>query len=242
MIPEPRPRRPGLLESANYALLGVIHAFRTERSLRIHFLSAAFVLLLAVRLGVTRTEMVLLLLVITFVFMAEMINTTVEILTNAFVDGKNPAAKSAKDVAAGSVLVAVVGAVFVGYLVFFDRIRNFSPALFRHIQVIPLHVSIVSLVLVILTTIILKTFSGHGTPLRGGMPSGHAALAFSAATIILWFSKDLLIVSAAFLLAGMVAQSRVDGKLHTGWEVTGGALIGLLFTLAILKAFLSPSP
>jgi len=228
----------GFIESANNAILGIILSFKSERNLRIHFLTAIFVLLLALRLGVTRVELVLLLLAITFVFLAEMLNTTIEILTNTFVDEKHPTAKLAKDVAAGSVLIAVIGATFVGYLVFFDRIRTQTPFIFHQIKSIPAQVCAVALILVFITTIILKTFGSHGTPLRGGMPSGHAALAFATATIIFWFANDLLIVSAAYLLAGMVAQSRVETRTHTWVEIASGALVGVLVTLAMLKAFM----
>lgn len=232
------PKTADFMESANHAILGIIISFRNERNLRVHFLIAIFILLLGLRLGVTRLELVLLFLAIILVFMAEMINTTIEILTNAFVDQKNPAAKLAKDVAAGSVLIAAIGSVFVGYLIFYDKIGSRTLFLFHQIKSMPLQVSAVSLVLVILVTIILKTFSRHGTPLQGGMPSGHAALAFATATIIFWFIKDLLAVSAAYLLATMVAQSRVEARMHNWWEVVSGAVIGFLLTLALLKGFL----
>jgi len=225
-------------ESANNAIIGILLSFKNERNLRIHFLAAILVLLAGLWLGISRLELVLLLLAITFVFMAEMLNTTIEVLTNAFVEEENPSAQLAKDVAAGSVLIAVIGAVAVGYLVFFDKIRTMTPHFFHEVKTFPPHIAVVCLILVMIVTLILKTLSPHGTPLRGGMPSGHAALAFSTATIIFWFSKDLLVVSAAYLLAVMVAQSRVSYRVHGWWEVIGGALVGFLLTLLILRSFL----
>lgn len=228
------------IESANSAILGIIMSFRTERNLRIHFLVAIFVLLISLRLGISRVELIVVILAITFVFLAEMLNTTVEILTNAFVDQEHPEAKLAKDIAAGSVLIATIGAVASGYLIFFDKIRFLTtPKFFEQIRAIPLHVAVVSLLLVMIVSIILKTFFKHGTPLRGGMPSGHAALAFATATIILWFNNDILVISAAYLLAFMVAQSRIEAKMHVWWEIIFGALIGFMLTLVLLKAFLS---
>lgn len=226
------------VESANNAIIGILLSFKNERNLRIHFIAAIFVLAGGLWLGVSRLELVLLLLAITFVFMAEMLNTTIEVLTNAFVDGENPSAQFAKDVAAGSVLIAVIGAVAVGYLVFFDRLKSLEPPFIHEVKSMPVHVVVVCLILVMMVTLILKTLSPHGTPLRGGMPSGHAALAFFAATVILWFSKNFLIISAAYLLAVLVAQSRVQRRIHGFWEVASGAFVGFFLTLLILRIFL----
>ena len=53
------PRRaPSLLESFNYSLEGVIHVLRTQRNMRIHFLVAAVVLVVAFAAGVTNYELI----------------------------------------------------------------------------------------------------------------------------------------------------------------------------------------
>lgn len=208
-----------------------------ERSVRIHFLTAILVLLAALRLQVSRVEMVLLFLAITLIIISELINTCVESLIDAFVDKENATAKFAKDAAAGGVLIAVIGAMAVGYLVFFDKIRTFSPRFVEYVKVNPVHTTVVAFLIVMIFTIILKTFSRHGTPLRGGMPSGHAALAFATATVILWFVKNGLVISAAFLLALIVAHSRVETKAHGWLEVASGALLGFLTTLLIFQLF-----
>lgn len=234
----PVPKSRSFFESANYAIMGIVSSFRHERNFRIHFLTSIFVLLAGLRLGLTRQDMVMLLLAITFVFMSEMVNTSVELLTDAFVDRENPTAKLAKDVAAGGVLIAVVGAVCVGYVVFYDKIRTLTPEVFESVKAKPLHVAVVSLILVMILTIILKTLSSHGTPLMGGMPSGHSALAFATATVIFWFTRNPLVISAAFLLAVLVGQSRVQGKVHTFWEVVSGGVFGFSMVLLIFGIFL----
>src|SRR3954471_12972711 len=77
--PPPAPgRAPTVLDSFNYAFEGVIHVLRTQRNLRIHFAIAVVVLAVAVVVGVTRFELIALLLAIAFVLIAEMINTAVE--------------------------------------------------------------------------------------------------------------------------------------------------------------------
>lgn len=226
------------MESANNAIHGVVISFKNERSLRIHFLAAVLVLLTGLWLQISRLNLVLLLLAITFIIMAELMNTSIEVLINAFVNKEDPNAKHAKDAAAGGVLIAVVGAVSIGYLVFFDKIRFYAPTIVDRLKMNPVHVTVIALIIVMLLSIVLKTFSKHGAPLRGGMPSGHAALAFATATVIFWFAKNLLIVSSAFLLAAIVAHSRVETKAHGWWEVTLGGLLGFLTMLAVLQGFL----
>ena len=72
-------RAPSLLESFNFAFEGIIHVLRTQRNMRIHFLVAAVVLIVAFAVGVSRLELIALLLAIAFVLIAEMINTAVEL-------------------------------------------------------------------------------------------------------------------------------------------------------------------
>jgi diacylglycerol kinase (ATP) len=68
-------RAPGILESFNYAFEGVIHVLRTQRNMRIHFVIAAAVLIAAVAVGVGRLELIALLISISFVLIAEMLNS-----------------------------------------------------------------------------------------------------------------------------------------------------------------------
>ncbi len=55
------------MNSFNYAFEGVIYVVRTQRNMRIHFLVALAVLPLGVALGVTRIEMLALILAVAFV-------------------------------------------------------------------------------------------------------------------------------------------------------------------------------
>ena len=68
--------------------------------------------------GVNRFELIALLLAITFVLVAEMINSAIEQAIDLATTSFDPLAKLAKDIAAGAVLIAAVNAVAVGYLVF----------------------------------------------------------------------------------------------------------------------------
>jgi diacylglycerol kinase (ATP) len=232
-------RAPSLLESFNFAFEGIIHVLRTQRNMRVHFLAATGVLIAAVSIGVERMELIALLISIAFVLIAEMINTaiegTIEVSTTSF----DPNAKLAKDIAAGAVLIATVTAVAVGYLVFSERLADRSSRLLERLAEAPAQLTLIALVLTTIVVIATKALTHRGTPLRGGLPSGHAAVAFAG-----WMAITLIIEeqrflgsSVAFILALLVAQTRVEAGVHSPLEVLYGALLGALTTLVLFQVF-----
>jgi diacylglycerol kinase (ATP) len=236
-----RRRAPSLLESFNYAFEGVIHVLRTQRNLRIHFAVAAAVLIAAVAVGVERLELMALLIAISFVLIAEMLNTALEAGIDVATTSFDPLAKLAKDIAAGAVLIATVNAVAVGYLVFSDKIVNHSSRLIARLRDAPSELTLIALVLTIILVLGTKAYTGRGTPLRGGLPSGHAAIAFGgwmAITNVVGDSRHwFLISSLTFLMALLVAQTRVESGVHSFLEVSYGALLGSLAVLVMFQVF-----
>ncbi|NLG65627.1 MAG: diacylglycerol kinase, partial [Actinobacteria bacterium] len=111
-----------MLYSFNWAIEGIVWALRHERSMRIHVAAAVIVVVLGLVFSVSRVELLLILAAITFVMVAELINTAVEKIIDLFAEGVSEPAKIAKDVAAGAVLVASINALAVGYLVFYDNL------------------------------------------------------------------------------------------------------------------------
>jgi diacylglycerol kinase (ATP) len=237
--PGPAPgRAPSVLDSFNYAFEGIIHVLRTQRNLRIHFLIAIGVIAAAIAVGVDRIEMILLLLAIAFVLVAEMLNSAIEGAIDVSTTSFDPNAKLAKDVAAGAVLIASISALAIGYVVFAHAAANSSARLLDRIRDAPALITLGALVLVILIVIATKAFTGRGTPLRGGLPSGHAALAFAAwmaATYIIGDDHRFLISSLTFLMALLVAQTRVESGVHSAMEVLYGGALGALVTLVVFQ-------
>lgn len=233
-------RRPhSLLMSFNYAIEGVIHVLRRERNMRVHFLLATVILVLAFAYDVTKVELMVLLVAISFVLIAEMVNTAVEEMIDISLQRYDPRAKVAKDVAAGAVLVSAVVAATIGYLVFFDRIRSPTYHLINEVRAIPANLTIIALALTVIVVIAVKAVSGRGLPLSGGLPSGHAALAFGgwmAITLVsAEFQHRVLISTLGFLMAFLVAQTRVESGIHTTLEVAIGGLLGTLVTLLLFQ-------
>jgi diacylglycerol kinase (ATP) len=234
-------RSQSLLESFNFAFEGIIHVLRTQRNLRLHFVIAALVMIAAVAFDVTRLELIALLISITFVLVAEMLNSAIEAAVDMASTSFDPLAKLAKDVAAGAVLIAAINAVAVGYLVFSGDVAERSSRFLDRLSRAPADLTVVALVLVIILVIGAKALSGRGTPLRGGLPSGHAAVAFAgwmAATLVLEGSGHRFLISTlTFIMALLVAQTRVEARIHSTLEVGAGALLGALVTLAIFQLF-----
>jgi diacylglycerol kinase (ATP) len=234
-------RAPSLLDSFNYAFEGIIHVLRTQRNMRIHFMVAAAVLIAAVAIGVTRMELIALLLAIAFVMFAEMINTAIEGAVEVSTTSFDPNAKLAKDIAAGAVLISTVTAVAVGYLIFSERLADRSSRLLERLSDAPAELTLVVLVLTTIAVIGAKAITRSGTPLRGGFPSGHAALAFAGwmAITLLVDEQQFLVSSVAFVLAVLVAQTRVESGIHSPLEVFWGAILGSLTALVVIQVFAS---
>ena len=232
-------RGPSIIDSFNFAFEGIIHVLRTQRNMRIHFVVAVAVLLAAVAIGVSKLELIALLLSIAFVLIAEMINTAIEGAIDVSTTSFDPMAKLAKDIAAGAVLIATINAVIIGYLVFADRVSDRSSRLLDRLSDAPAELTLIALVLTIITVIATKAFTGRGTPLRGGLPSGHAAVAFAgwmAATLVLDDSRHrFLISSLTLVMAMLVAQTRVESGVHSAMEVAYGGVLGALVTLVLFQ-------
>jgi diacylglycerol kinase (ATP) len=188
---------------------------------------------------VTRLELIALLIAIAFVLIAEMVNTAVEATIDLSTPSFDPLAKIAKDLAAGAVLIAAINAIAVGYLVLADRLARPSAKLVNKLGDAPINVTIIALVLTLIVVIGVKAATGRGTPLRGGLPSGHAALAFGGWTAITFITIEHRIVVSfvALIMALLVSQSRVEAGIHTPFEVVLGAVIGTLVSLILFQTF-----
>jgi diacylglycerol kinase (ATP) len=230
-------RTPAILQSLNWAFEGVIHVLRTQRNMRIHFALATAVLILAFSYGVTKLELMALLVAISFVLIAEMVNTAIEATIDLATTSFDPLAKMAKDIAAGAVLIAAVNAIVVGYLVFADRLTQPSSRLVTRVREAPINLTLIALILILLIVIASKALTGRGTPLSGGLPSGHAALAFGGWTAITFIVDDQRVVVSfvALIMALLVAQTRVESGIHTLSEVVLGAVTGTLVTMILFQ-------
>ncbi|MGD2064603.1 MAG: diacylglycerol kinase [Nitrospirota bacterium] len=228
--------RPGTwFESANYAVEGVITAVRSERHLRIHLLIGVVVIIASLYLQVTLQDFLILAIAMMLVFFAELMNTAVEVVVDLVTLERDPLAKMAKDISAGAVLVTASLAVIMGYITFAPYLRSCFEMTIAEIQVADEHLSIAALLLTIVVVIFWKVKSGRGRPLRGGLPSGHTAVATCVwAAVTLITASPLLSILVA-VLAVMVGLSRVTLGIHSRVEVLLGAAVGGFVTLVLFQ-------
>jgi diacylglycerol kinase (ATP) len=230
---------PTLLQALNNGFEGIIWVLRTQRNMRVHFVAGASALVLAVVLGVSRIDLIAVVLAIALVLVSEMINTALEAAIDLAMPDRHPLAKVAKDVAAGGVLISAACSLAVGYLVFSDRVAGPSNTAIHRVRSSSPDLTLIALLLVVATVIASKAISRTGTPLSGGLPSGHAAVAFAGFTAVVLSTGDsphhVLVASLALLMALLVAQTRVESGVHTVSEVALGALVGFAVTLLVFQ-------
>jgi diacylglycerol kinase (ATP) len=224
------------LDSLNFAIDGVIHAFKTEKHIRYHYIIAIGALFLSLVFRLPAFEFALLALSIVMLLFAEMVNTAIEEVVNLVEDKYNIIARNAKDVSAGAVLISGAGVVIIAYMIFskyFYAPMAEAMGETEHSG----HVAFVSLILVLICVVIMKARFGKGRPLHGGLPSGHAAVAFSLWVSVAVISQSPLVMIITFVMAGLVSHSRLIKGIHTWLEVIVGALMGAGITAAVFYAF-----
>ncbi len=226
-----------LIESFNYAVAGIIYALKHEVNMKIHSFITVIVLISSIFFDFTKIEILILLFSITLVIMAELFNTAIERTVDLITDKYHPLAKAAKDIAAGAVLVTAINSVVVGYLLFFEKVNIKADNVFVKIKASPIYLTFIALFLTVFLVIAIKTKyqKKGGTPFQGGIVSGHSAVAFCTATIISFLSKSTLISILSYGLALLVAESRIEGKIHSLSEVFYGALLGSLIGILLFQ-------
>lgn len=230
-------KRKSIIDSFNFAVSGIIIALKTEKNMKIHYAIAIGVIILSLFFDFSRVEFLLLLFSITLVVVAEMVNTAIERVIDLITQDYHPLARLVKDVAAGAVLIAAINSIIVGYLLFFDRLSEYTNLLLFKIRRSPIHLTFGALLVVILLTIGLKAkfYRGHGTHFQGGTVSGHSAVSFCIATIIAFLAQNMLITTLTFSLAILVGESRIEGKIHSLMEVILGGILGILIGVLVFQ-------
>jgi len=227
-----------VLDAVQHAVDGILHAYRTQRHVRIQFTVIIIVLLAASLFKFDRQRMVVLFFAIALVLICEMFNTALEAAIDLYTDRYHPLAKRAKDVAAGAVLIATLNALAVGSFLFVDE-QNIKEQM-QDLIAGPhgtdrLLILTVTITILLTSVFIWKVWGRKGTPLKGGVVSGHSAVAFFLASVILFTSPSWTVSAIGFLLAVLVSQSRVEGNIHTLRETVLGAVLGIVITMLMFQ-------
>lgn len=112
-----------LVASLEFAVTGLFTAFKEERNMKKHLVSAILVVIAGLLFQVNVTEWLFLLLSISLVIAFEIINSAIENVVDLASDYHfSMLAKNAKDMAAGAVLFVSGFAVLVGLIIFVPKI------------------------------------------------------------------------------------------------------------------------
>ena len=224
-------KKKGMINAISYALEGVVHTLKSERNMRVHFLLGFLVLIAGIYFNLQAIEFMLLCFAVTFVLVAEMFNTAVEHAMDLVKKEQDPVIKIIKDIAAGAVFVTAINASVVGYILLSKRISWFVDEAFFIIKQSSWHITLIALITVVGLVLLIKILLREKDLLRGGMPSGHSAVAFAAWVIITLISKNALVSLLVFFMALLIARSRKVTGIHSLWEILAGSTLGALVAL-----------
>jgi len=108
--------------SFSYAAAGLRALFRTEHNARIHGALTLAAGLMGYCCAISRTEWMLLLIVMGGVWTAELFNTAIEKAMDHITREHHPGVGLVKDLAAAAVLVSALSALAVGALIFIPKL------------------------------------------------------------------------------------------------------------------------
>ena len=225
------------VKSLNYAVEGILHAAKTQRHVRIHFIVIIILLIVCFVLGVQKNDFIIVSLIAALVIISEIFNSAVETLVDMVSPRKNEMARVTKDMAAGAVLISAGTAIIAAFYILIPYFESFYMNGFKIIKHENGDIALSAMMIVTLSVIMIKSYFGKGTPLRGGMPSGHSALSFSAIVSSLYSLDSIIAVSAIIIIGFAISLSRIFQKIHTPLEVFAGMMTGTTITWGMFLVF-----
>ena len=224
------------LDAWKNAINGIIYATTTQGNIKKQLIIAVLVVIVSLFFELSKAEFLIFMFTIILILFAEMVNTAIETVVDLYTDLYHPKAKIAKDVAAGGVVITTINAVIVAYFLFFDKISNIGLQFIRNVANSPIHLAFTAIIIVIigiLSLIAIATTNKHKLLNKKFMPSGHAALAFAANTIIWLVTDNVVILTLSLVMAILVSESRVESKTHRLSEVVFSSCVGIITVLVI---------
>ena len=139
-----------------------------------------------------------------------------------------------------TVVITAINAVIVAYFLFFDKISDIGLNFIRNLANSPVHMAFIG---IFLTTILIVTLKAaistkkHKIFKKGFSPSGQAAIAFAANTIIWLSTNNIVVLTLSLVMAVLVCITRMEKKNKTLLDIiagvaTGIAVVALLYGLA----------
>lgn len=112
------------LKSFSYAFDGLKKLWSEEHNFRIHAFATILVIIAGVIFKISTVEWIAVILSIGLVFTTEIINTSIEDLSDFISPGLDGRIKKIKDISAAGVLIAAITAFIVGVIIFIPKISR----------------------------------------------------------------------------------------------------------------------
>lgn len=231
-----RTKNKNFLDAWKNAINGIIYATTTQGNIKKQLVIAVIVVIISLFFDLSKAEFLCFMFTIILILFAEMVNTAVETVVDLYTDIYHPKAKIAKDVAAGGVVITAINAIIVAYFLFFDKVSNIGLQFIQNVANSPIHLAFAAIIITligILSLIAIATTNKHKLINKKFVPSGHAALAFAANTIIWLTTDNIIIITLSLVLSILVAESRVESKVHKFSEVVFSSCVGIILVLII---------
>ncbi len=107
-----------LVKSFGYAGRGLVKIFKEEQNFQIESVATLLVIVAALVIGVTRTDLAILVFTCALVLIMEVINSAVEAISDVLKPKLDTYVKRIKDIVAAGVMLAALTAIIVGCLIF----------------------------------------------------------------------------------------------------------------------------
>ncbi len=220
-------------DAFKHAASGILDAAQQERNVRAQFALIIIALVVGVVFRLSKTELVLVIVSMFFVVFAEMINTAIEAVVDLHTQEYHPKAKTAKDVAAGAVVLSVLNSIVVAYFVFFDKVATFG--LQQLVTWSSANPTVYFIILVIATLIGIVVFKLFSKKISGDkfVPSGQTMIAASIFMAIWSQTKNSIVITASLIFVMLVSLNRISNNKRSVWEVLAGAVIGVLIAIFV---------
>jgi len=111
-----------LIRSFGFAFKGLGHAAKTQLNFRIHLGATVIAVFMGYALHISTNEWLWMALCVALVLITELLNTSLEFLTDLVSPDYNELAGHVKDIGAGAVVVAAVFAVITGAVIFLPKL------------------------------------------------------------------------------------------------------------------------
>jgi len=226
----------GFLDAWKNAINGIIYATTTQGNVKKQLVVAVLVIIISLFFDLSKAEFLCFMFTIILVIFAEMVNTAIETVVDLYIDIYHPKAKIAKDVAAGGVVVTAINAIIVGYFLFFEKISDIGLQFIKNVANSPIHLAFAAIIITIigiLTLIAIATTNKNKILNKMFLPSGHAALAFAANTIIWLTTDNIVIITLSLVSALLVGTSRIEAKVHKLSEIVFSSCVGIIIVLIV---------